>query len=121
VAAACEHYRLAQHVKEVSSVTDTEKLDEILAHFSSHPNVTEGKFFGTPCLKADGKAFLVLWKGDMAFKLGGEAHSEALQLEGAQLWDKRGKGHPFKEWVQIPAVHSSTWGPFARSAYEYVV
>lgn len=99
---------------------DTQKLDEVFAEFSSHPNVSKGKFFGTPCLQVDGKAFLVLWKEDMAFKLTGEAHSQALQLEGASLWDKRGKGHPFKEWVLIPAVHSSTWSGFARSAYEYV-
>ncbi len=62
--------------------------------------------------KADGKAFRVLFKGAMAFKLTGQAHLDALQLEGASLWDKRGKGKPFREWVQIPAAHSPNWSRF---------
>lgn len=52
----------------------------------------------------------------MAFKLTGEAHAEALRVEGAHLFDPRGKGQPMKAWVQIPAGQSSTWGHFARLA-----
>lgn len=50
----------------------------------------------------------------------GGAYAEALQVEGAHLFDPRGKGHPMKEWVQIPAAQSSTWNRFARQACEYV-
>jgi hypothetical protein len=95
-------------------------LDEITAELGVDRDVVLGKWFGKLCLKVDGKVFAALWIGDMAFKLTGEAHAEALQIEGAQLFDPRGKGHPMKEWVQIPAAHSSTWGSFAKLACEYV-
>ena len=71
-------------------------------------------------MKADGKVIAVLFEGDLVFKLAGEAHAEALQLEGAHLWDPRGKGHPMREWVHILVAHSSAYGRFAREAYDYV-
>lgn len=99
---------------------DMQKLEEIAAKLSPEMNVSTGKWFGKPCLKVSRKVFAALWGGDMAFKLTGEAHGEALQLEGAHLFDPRGKGQPMKEWVQIPAVHSSAWIRFARLACDYV-
>jgi hypothetical protein len=101
-------------------MNDTQVLNEIAAEFSSEQNVIPGKWFGKLCLKVSGKVFAALWGGDMAFKLTGETHSEALQVEGAHLFDPRGKGHPMKEWVQIPVAQSSTWSHFARLACEYV-
>lgn len=101
-------------------MADTQKLDEIAAQFSPELDVTTGKWFGKPCIKVGGKVFAALWEGDMVFKLTGEAHSEALQIEGAHLFDPRGKGHPMKEWVQIPAAQSPTWSRFADLACQYV-
>ena len=101
-------------------MTDMQKLDEIAAQFGPELDVATGKWFGKPCIKVSGRVFVVLWGGDLAFKLTGDAHSEALQIEGAHLFDPRGKGHPMREWVQIPAAQSSAWNRFARLAYEYV-
>lgn len=101
-------------------MTDVQKLEEIAAQFSPELDVATAKWFGKPCLKAGSKVFVVLWGSDLAFKLTGQAHSEALQIEGAHLFDPRGKGHPLKEWVQIPASQSSIWRRFAELAYEYV-
>lgn len=101
-------------------MADQRKLDEIAAQFDSELDVTGGKWFGKPCLKVGGKVFVALWGGDLAFKLAGEAHAEALQVEGAHLFDPRGKGHPMVAWVQIPAAQSSTWDRFARLACESV-
>ncbi len=95
-------------------------LNELAAHFSADQEVTVGHWFGKWCLKTAGKVFAALWGGDVAFKLTGEAHAEALQVEGAHLFDPRGQGHPMKEWVQIPEAQSSTWSHFARLACEYV-
>ncbi|UCC76736.1 MAG: ClbS/DfsB family four-helix bundle protein [Anaerolineales bacterium] len=95
-------------------------LNDMAAEFGPEQAVTAGKWFGKPCLKVGGKVFAVLWSGDMVFKLTGEAHSEALQLEGAHLFDPRGKGHPMREWVQIPVAESTRWSRFARLACEYV-
>ena len=95
-------------------------LDEIAARFDPELGVVTGKWFGKPCLKVGGKVFAALWGGDMAFKLAGKAHSEALQIKGARLFDPRGKGRPMREWVQIPAAQATTWQRFAELACEYV-
>jgi hypothetical protein len=99
---------------------DTKTLNDMATQFRSQQDVSTGNWFGKPCLKVGGKVFAALWGGDMAFKLAGEAHAEALQVEGAHLFDPRGKGHAMKAWVQIPAAQSSTWHHFARLACEYV-
>ena len=94
---------------------------EILAEkFSDNPQVVESKWFGKLCLKVDGKAFVVKFGRDLAFKLTGDAHSEALKIEGAKLFDSRGKGSPFKEWVQVPLAQSAAWPGLSEKAYEYV-
>ena len=91
-------------------------LNDIAAELNAEQDVAVGKWFGKSCLKVGGKVFATLWDGDMAFKLTGEAHAQALRVEGAHLFDPRGKGHPMKEWVQIPAARSSVWSHFARLA-----
>jgi hypothetical protein len=101
-------------------MTNTGKLEEIAAQFEPELNVTISKWFGKACLKTGRKVFAALWDSDMVFKLTGEAHAEALGVEGARLFDPRGKGHPMKEWVQIPAEQSTTWGRFAELARGYV-
>jgi len=94
-------------------------LDELAAELEDR-EVAPGKWFGKPCLKVDGKVFAALWGEDMTFKLTGTAHAEALEIEGAHLFDPRGQGHPMKEWVQIPAARSASWGGFAKLACLYV-
>jgi uncharacterized damage-inducible protein DinB len=101
-------------------MNDKKMLNEIAAEFGPEQSISTGKWFGKPCLKVGGRVFAVLRGGDLAFKLAGAAHAEALQLEGAHLFDPRGKGHPMKQWVQIPAAQSSAWGHFARLARDYV-
>jgi hypothetical protein len=96
------------------------KLEELAAEFGPEEAVSTGKWFGMPCLKVGGKVFAAWWQGDAVFKLAGEAHTEALALEGARLFDPRGKGQPMREWVQVPAHAASTWGRFARAAADYV-
>ena len=95
-------------------------LENLIEEFSADDQVVESKWFGKPCLKVDGKAFVVKFGRDLAFKLTGEAHSEALSIEGAKLFDPRGKGTPFKEWVQVPSAQSASWPDIAAKAYEYV-
>jgi len=56
----------------------------------------------------------------MVFKLSGNTHTEALNLEGSILFDPSGKGRAMKEWVQVSYAHKSKWGKFAKAAFEYV-
>ncbi|MBN1812184.1 MAG: ClbS/DfsB family four-helix bundle protein [Anaerolineae bacterium] len=98
----------------------TQILNQIATALGSEQGVQVSKWFGMPCLKVDGKVFAALSAGDMVFKLDGEAHAEALQVEGSHLFDPRGTGRPLRAWVQVPRADSSTWGHFARLACDTV-
>ena len=65
----------------------------------------ESQMFGKPCFKVNGKAFVSFFQEEMVFKLTSQTHTEALALEGAQLFDPSGKGRAMKEWVQLPYAH----------------
>ena len=99
-------------------MTEPDALQAIVSHFSPAENVAIGKWFGKPCISTGKKVFVILWGRDLAFKLAGLAHAEALKVEGAHLFDPRGRGSPMKEWVQIPSAQSAAWDRFARLAYD---
>jgi hypothetical protein len=101
-------------------VTDLDPLEELQTAMGSRPDVERTKFFGKECLSARGKVIAVLWEGDVVFKLAGENHASALKLDGAHLWDPKGKGHPMREWVQVPTLHREEYGRLGEAAYEYV-
>ena len=99
---------------------DIEKLATIASEFRPQQKVAVAKWFGKPCLNVEKRVFVVLWGTDLAFKLAGPAHAFALRIDGAHLFDPRGKGHPMKEWVQIPVAKSAHWARMAKLAYAYV-
>jgi len=80
----------------------------------------KSQLFGKPCFKVGGKAFVCFFQNEMVFKLTNEAHSDALSLDGAQLFDPSGKKRPMKEWVQVPFDYQDQWAGFAQQAMEYV-
>ncbi|MCG2611532.1 hypothetical protein LZZ90_08425 [Flavobacterium sp. SM15] len=84
------------------------------------PGAEQSQMFGKPCFKINGKAFVCFFQKEMVFKLNGDFHSEALNLEGAHLFDPSGKGRAMKEWVQLPYRHSDKWNIFAVHALHYV-
>lgn len=83
-------------------------------------NSTAGQLFGKPCFKINSKAFVCFFQKSMVFKLTGDAHSEAISLDGAILFDPSGKNRPMKEWVQLPYTYHSQWKHFATQAVQYV-
>lgn len=78
------------------------------------------QMFGKPCLKIHKKAFACFYENQMVFKLNGDAHTEALSLDGSQLFDPSGKNRPMKEWVQVPYDYQDKWKEFASAAMKYV-
>ena len=94
--------------------------EKYIAIGRSLENAVDSQMFGKPCFKVKGKAFVSYFDNCMVFKLGGEAHRDALSLDGAMLFDPAKKGRPMKEWVQLPESYSDQWADFARSAIEYV-
>ncbi|HKP52638.1 MAG TPA: hypothetical protein VJ183_08290 [Chloroflexia bacterium] len=95
--------------------------DAVVSEIVSSSGATTGAMFGMPCLKHGGKAFAGFYEGAMVFKLGGEAHAEALALAGAHLFDPSGRGRPMKEWVVVPHEYVERWGELAGEALEYCV
>lgn len=83
-------------------------------------NAVESQMFGKPCFKINKKAFVCFFEDEMVFKLSGETHSEALSLDGSQLFDPSKKGRAMKEWVQVPFDYKDLWKKFAERALEYV-
>ncbi|MEU6218204.1 hypothetical protein ABZ845_11900 [Streptomyces sp. NPDC047022] len=79
---------------------------------------TAGAMFGKRALKARGKAFACLQGDRLAFRLGDgtPAHSRALALPGAELFDPSGKHRPFKDWVAVPRTHATEWPRLAETA-----
>jgi hypothetical protein len=84
------------------------------------PGAEQSQMFGKPCFKIGGKAFACFFEKCMVFKLGGDLHAFALNLDGAALFDPSGKKRPMKEWVQVPFKHGYEWTRLAKAASTYV-
>lgn len=80
----------------------------------------KSQMFGKQCFKTGGKAFACFSDQSMVFKLTGNFHKEAIDLDGAELFDPSGKGRPMKEWVKVPYAHNDQWYSFAKAAIDYV-
>jgi hypothetical protein len=101
--------------------TDSEQRYRALAvELSVSSGVTPSKMFGMPTLKAGGKAFAGLFQDAMVFRLGGDAHSRALALPGAHVFDPSGTNRPMRQWVVVPPEHAESWDDFAREALGYL-
>lgn len=96
------------------------QYEAIAAELTATSPTTQGKMFGMPCLKTNGKAFAGFFQDAMVFKLADPHHTKALGLSGARLFDPSGRGRPMKEWVEVPAEHASQWLAFAQEALHYV-
>jgi len=81
----------------------------------------ESQMFGKPCFKTQGKAYMAFFENEMVFKLVGDMHSEALNLEGSQLFDPSNKKRPMREWVQVPYTSEQEWKKYAQAARQYVL
>jgi hypothetical protein len=107
------------HLRKDWTMTPDALLDNIAADLMSR-GATTGAMFGKRALKAHGKAFACLKGGSLAFRLGDgtPAHTEALAVPGAELFDPSGRQHPFKDWVSIPDTHAQLWPRFAETALD---
>ncbi|MER6434705.1 hypothetical protein ABT272_45560 [Streptomyces sp900105245] len=97
-----------------------DELFDTIADGLSPLGATAGTMFGKRALKAHGKAFACL-KGDtLAFKLGDgtPAHTQALALPSAELFDPSGKRRPFKDWVAVSQVNAAHWPRLAETALD---
>ncbi|SHN47055.1 TfoX/Sxy family protein [Cryptosporangium aurantiacum] len=98
-----------------------EYFDDIVDELAPE-GVHTAKLFGSRALKLDSKVFAVVHSDDMVFRLGAgtRAHTDALGLAGAELFDPSGKQRPLKDWVAVPADHSGQWSLFAEAALAHL-
>ena len=90
--------------------------DLVSAALAADHALTTGSLFGMPCIKRNNKALAGAYDRGVVFKLAGDAHAEALALDGAVLFDPGGKGRPMKAWVVLGAAHEHQWLRFLGEA-----
>ena len=76
--------------------------------------------FGVPCFKIGRKPFIMFYDNQIACKLFGEVHQQAMQINGTTLFNPKGNDKPMGNWVQIPFSHADKWEYFAKLAYDFV-
>ena len=84
-----------------------------------HPDVKRSRVFGMPCLKRSGRVIAGFMRSEnaMVFKLTDpDAHTRALAIPGAHLFDPSGRGEPFRQWVVVPAAHAAEWEALSYEA-----
>lgn len=94
-------------------------FDEVAAELLELSDVSIRKMFGHRCLVIGSKGFAIDFEDELVLKLPQEIREEALELEGAHLFDPM-IGKPMREWVQIPADHEDQWVLLSKTAMEYV-
>lgn len=102
--------------------TTPDDLFDTIADQLADIGATAGSMFGKRSLLVHGKAFACLKGDELAFRLGDgtPAHTNALTLPGAHLFDPSGKGRPFKDWVAVPSTHANQWAQLAKSALDTI-
>ena len=81
-----------------------------------HPEVRASKVFGMPCLKRSGRVIAGFSRTGMVFKLTDlDAHSRALAIPGAHLFNPGGNG-VFRQWVVVPPEQAQEWEALAYDA-----
>ena len=95
------------------------RFDEIVDDLAPR-GVLPGALFGARSLTHDGTAFACFKSDHLAVKLGAgtAAHTSALELSGASLFDPSGKGRPFKDWVAVPATELAEWRRLAEAGLD---
>ena len=91
----------------------------IAAAFRGGRNITEARMFGSSGLKADGRVFVMVVKGNLVVKLPAPRIQELIGSRVAQPFDP-GHGKVMKEWASIPVTHSTKWLALAEEAHRFV-
>ena len=95
------------------------RFEAIAALFSSDPNVSRKKLFGSnQVLSVKGKIFAMVVKGALVAKLP-KPRVDELVGAGAGVNFDPGHGRLMKEWVAVPAG-GGDWPALAREAHGFV-
>jgi len=95
-------------------------MKPVVAAFARSKGVTVEKGWGADsvAIKARGKIFAMLVRGDLVLKLPRDRVDELVH-EGAKRFDPRRDGREMKEWVVLPVNAAGCVG-LAREAFDFV-
>ena len=112
--------RMAPTSKSSSPGSEPELLFEKLsAAFLGDPRITPSKMFGATGLMVGGKAFSMVYKGNLVIKLPKE-RVDALVSSGVGERFEPGTGRTMKEWLAVPPSQKSQWLKLSEEAHDFV-
>ncbi len=86
----------------------------------SEAGVSQGTGFGAnPGLRANGKIFALLVRGELVVKLPAPRCADLVARGSAHAFD-RGQGRPLREWICVGDDAQSGWIALAREALAFV-
>jgi hypothetical protein len=96
-----------------------EALVEELTRRPSVTHVERGGFGSRGQLKAGGRIFAMLVRGELVVKLP-RARVDELVSRGQGRFFDAGKGRPMREWFALSAASRKPWLPLAEEALDFV-
>jgi len=94
-------------------------FDGILRSVRTRPGVTVATMFGAPGLRAGGKVFATLYKGELVLKLPQDRVQQLVEARDGVLFDP-GHGRVSREWVAVKPHAVDRWPSLAREALQFV-
>ena len=75
-------------------------FDAIAQRMAAEPDTDERRAFHSPCVRARGRIFAMLVRGELVLKLPAERCADLVAAGAGRAFD-RGQGRPLKEWVTV--------------------
>jgi hypothetical protein len=99
------------------------RFDALADYLQQHHEAQQGQCFGKRCLMFEGEPFIVRHRDSVAFRLSGNALTQALAMNGASAFDparpdEAAAGKP--GWVLVPTAHFLVWDRLATEALRCV-
>ncbi len=92
---------------------------DLIAHFSTHPDVETPGPKGAQGLKYGGKMFAMFYKGNLTVKLSPDRVQAIIDSGDGEPHDP-GTGKPMKDRVLIPAGNKNRWIEYCEESVAYV-
>lgn len=101
-------------------MTAEESFAAIIDRLLREPGVEQGTGFGSnPGLRAGGKIFAMLVRGELVVKLPADRCDDLVAADAARPFE-RGQGRPLREWVSVGEDVQFDWLHLAREALAFV-
>jgi hypothetical protein len=99
------------------SGTGAATFASIAGRLAREPEVDEGTAFHSPGLKARGKIFAMLVRGELVVKLPADRCAELVSAGSARPFESGGRR--MREWVSVGEVNTPDWASLADEALAF--